>query len=146
MVSIIGCWLSDLSPQIGPVSDASESYTSMLQLPTTPYHRPHSPCIHFSFLHTVAISLSSSPQPDSTPDLPSTIECISCRNKSPMCVHAHPAFKGRYLSGITQIMSLRGLSIQTRQLRRRYLRACATPDSMPSLGPTTSSAEDRVHV
>lgn len=142
--------MSDLSPQIGPISDASESYTytSMLQLPTTPYYRPHSPCIHFSFLHTDAISLSSSPQPDSTPDLPSALECISCRNKSPMCVHAHLEFKFQfqYLSGTTQIMSLRGLSIQTRRLRRPYLRVCATPDSMRSLGHTTSSAEDPVHV
>jgi hypothetical protein len=126
-------------------SDAVESY----KLPTTPSHRLHSPCIHLSFFNTNTIPLSSSPQPDTIPDLSSTLECIPSRNKSTMYVHVHLSFKGPSRScslRIAQIMSLRGRSIQTRRLHRPSLRACATPVSTPSLGPTTSSVEDPMHI
>ena len=138
MLVIVRCSLSS--------SDASESNIS---LPTTPYSRPHSPCIHFFFLHTYTIPLSGSPQPDSTPDLPSTPECIPCRNKGSMYAHLHLSFNGSlrsYSSGLTQIMNLRELSIQTRHLRSRYRRACAMLVSTPLLGPMTSSAEDPMQV
>jgi hypothetical protein len=78
-------------------SDALESYTPQLSI--TLSYKPYSPaCIYLSFLHTNNVPLSCSPQPDSTPDLPSTFECITSRNKSTMCVHVHLAFKGLLLS------------------------------------------------
>lgn len=107
-------------------------------------------CVHLSLTHINAIPLPSSPQPGSTPDLPSAIECIPSRNKSTMYVRPSINLRRPLCSystlGVTQIMNSCGLTIQTRQLHRPCLRACATPASMPSLRPTTFSVEDPRHI